>query len=558
MKKKSYELVIRGQKVTLRDLQSIMPNSKALVVSKLLYYLATNKFIVFGGGGAPYVRRSLQEWVDDLELWFTNGSKRKISRSAVCVAFKDLVNEGIVTYINDNSRIRAYSIFESALIGKLSEIVGFEFDSYSEYPDDYICELEQICTKNVHSLNESEQYCTQNVLNLNETGRKLNVQSPDTQGFDGISCQATLTDTIHLQNNKSYKSEDSDFKSKNNFQNNQKSNSLNLQQNEQTKNIGAVAKHVIPQMKSAELKQKSTIVQNMFNVWQEEFPLLDEKLNIQKSQWLKRAHDSVFSGNLEEFKTYLKQVKASQFITEKPHLLTLKWLLDFNNLADIRSGKYASQNIKERAFEANIKIKYLKENDICKQVRYEILEQLGCFLYSRWFWNLSLKLEEHDKIQCLDCESKIDQKATDYVNHIYQVMLVAGYLPTLTNVNAESNSHFAKEQNNEESACNNQNNELQLEELSTMKVNQEVAKKMIEIWNRELPIASENLTDKKAVVLNEAFENRFSCSYDQFVKYLNTVKKTLISRTRPYLLSILWILDCDTICKMRDGFYEFA
>ena len=121
------KIILLNTEISLRDLQTTLNKSKALIVSKILYYTANKKYISLDSCGNVYVRKSLKEWSQDLEVWFENDKKRKLSTSAISAIFKALIDEGLITYINDVSRIRSYKVLEHNLAERVRQKVGIDF-----------------------------------------------------------------------------------------------------------------------------------------------------------------------------------------------------------------------------------------------------------------------------------------------------------------------------------------------------------------------------------------------------------------------------------------------
>jgi hypothetical protein len=80
---------------------------------------------------------------------------------------------------------------------------------------------------------------------------------------------------------------------------------------------------------------------NMFAIWQAEFPRSEEKLNAHTAKLLREAFVTNFGGSLQTWKCYLHTVKTSWYITMKPYLLTLEWLLRPKTIENINNGKYS-------------------------------------------------------------------------------------------------------------------------------------------------------------------------------------------------------------------------
>jgi hypothetical protein len=124
-----HTVVLKGREITMRDLQATMPNSQALVMHKLLYCITHKQFVIHPNCcDTPFVRMTLQEWADDLEICFINGNKRKISRVTVCMIFKALAEDGLVICRHDHSRVASYAVHEGNLTNRITERTGIKFE----------------------------------------------------------------------------------------------------------------------------------------------------------------------------------------------------------------------------------------------------------------------------------------------------------------------------------------------------------------------------------------------------------------------------------------------
>lgn len=146
-----------------------------------------------------YVRKSLKEWSEDLELCLVNSKKRQIAKSTVCGIFKELINTGIVTYINCYSKLRAYNVCEEVLIQMLREKIGLEFESNSKHLNHRTLERKNNKTKrdvnrSEHSdKNETELNYTKNIAMLNETEQEPNTKPLLSKALIAILLQ------VHIQ-----------------------------------------------------------------------------------------------------------------------------------------------------------------------------------------------------------------------------------------------------------------------------------------------------------------------------------------------------------------------
>jgi hypothetical protein len=389
MANKIHKITLSGQEINLKHLEGIMPKTQALVLSRLMYYLQNDKFIKISEG-TEYVQKSLLDWTRDLEIRFQNGKRRKLSKSSISHSFTSLIKAGFVV-CKYHAKIRCFGIN---------------------------------ATKILHIIRANFAYKPR--TNHVTFAPYLRDKTLDSQGLEGNFGPSTYTYTNTYTNNKSYKSDKSDERG-DYFSKNIKKNFGNDRTNTQPVSIGDVIKK-LPQA-GMNTEQKSTIVQDMFEIWQEELPLLGEKLNREKSTWLKAAFETVFKHDLEEFRWYLKRVKTSKFIVEKPHLLNMKWLLNFETVENIQNGHYETCNPKDPSdelldFECGLfaDIGQISESERCKKTRRRILTNLGSYLYMSWFMMLSFCETDTGKLQCFDGDF-VSEKANNYANSVLEKIL---------------------------------------------------------------------------------------------------------------------------------------
>jgi hypothetical protein len=123
-----HNVVLRGREITMRDLQATIPNSQALIMHRLLYCTAHKQLVIHPNCcDTPFVRMTLQEWADGLEICFINGKRSQISRVTVCMIFKDLVQDGLVMSSHDHSRVTSYAVHERNLTNRITERTGIRF-----------------------------------------------------------------------------------------------------------------------------------------------------------------------------------------------------------------------------------------------------------------------------------------------------------------------------------------------------------------------------------------------------------------------------------------------
>lgn len=359
-KKDTQELMINGMKITLRDLQSVISGTKALIINKILYYSINRKFIVCNNEGNVYVRKSLREWSYELERWYENGKKKRVSKSCIGKALNELVNSKLLIKLDSNdSRIAAYKLCQEELQKRLKHLF-FDVHFRSTFVGNYDESVPKVQRK------------------YDESKTKVDDEIHGCQGLKANSGSGTYTNTYTY--NKSYKSE--------------------------------------------EKEKHQNIVQKMFQIWEEEFPKSGEILNQKISCWMKAAFDKQFEADLSNWKNYLKTAKTSKFIISKPHLLKLKWLLNFETIANIRKKAYEVaepeldfDDLQERqqrlTLELNEQIELLNEHKICKKQRKKILDKIGPFAYHSWFSKISMEFCDNE-IKCLGSRLNLDRIAIHY------------------------------------------------------------------------------------------------------------------------------------------------
>jgi hypothetical protein len=90
-------------------------------VSKLIYHIDKNQFCHDNGLNVKYVRKSLDEWLEDLSIWFANGRTRRMSKFTLCKVFKTLVNDGLLHKFKDGQNISGYGVNEKVLVYRIKQ-----------------------------------------------------------------------------------------------------------------------------------------------------------------------------------------------------------------------------------------------------------------------------------------------------------------------------------------------------------------------------------------------------------------------------------------------------
>ena len=126
---KNNNVTFKGQNINLWQLEAIFPKSQALVVKTLLQYLQSNKFSAVYDGVRCSIK-SLDAWSKDLIINFENGTKRNMSKSALCKALKALLDCNIIQKIKRGGLIKSYSINDIKLVEALNKrLPDFQFEN---------------------------------------------------------------------------------------------------------------------------------------------------------------------------------------------------------------------------------------------------------------------------------------------------------------------------------------------------------------------------------------------------------------------------------------------
>jgi hypothetical protein len=390
MAQKTQKIMLGGQELHLKHLEGIMTKTQSLVLSRLLYYLQNDKFVrTFDE--AKYVQKSLLDWTKSLEIRFQNGKVKKLSKSSVSHAFSALMEKGFVT-CKHRAKMRCFGVDEEKILHTICA--------------NFACFLHTNCTQFASSLHD---------------------KTLDSQGLDGNSGHGTYTYTnTYTKYNKSHKSDKSDERTVNFSKNPKKDSETPVKLGDVIKKLQQDPANTSSEQTSNSVPaSKTTIVQDMFEIWQEEFPLLNERLTREKSSWLKEAFDTAFHCDLDEFLLYLKRVKTSEFITTRAYLLNMKWLLNFENIEAIKNNGYGSCDPFEQSeemfkaeYELRENIEKINESKICRMVRQIILSNFGLYLYISLVSSLDFVENEDGELVCYDENASINEDASAYANAV--------------------------------------------------------------------------------------------------------------------------------------------
>jgi len=159
---------------------------------------------------------------------------------------------------------------------------------------------------------------------------------------------------------------------------------------------------------------KSTIVQDMIKIWNQEFP--NQKiisgsteqvgmihLTKQLARFLVASFKLKFENCLKKWKRYLRLIKTSAYLMGEKFKLSVQWVIKFLTIDRIRAGELGvdESKIPVDALEIELKAQQhadsVEESDICKKFRHQIIKKLSPAVYLSWFTKVDL-IEESKKL----------------------------------------------------------------------------------------------------------------------------------------------------------------
>jgi hypothetical protein len=394
----SKTITLNGREVTLRNLQSIMPNSKALIISRLLYCLSSSKFVVYDDG-IPYIRKSPNEWVRELEIWFGNGNRKQMSRSTVYKAFRELVEDGLVSCMVDRSRTRMYSVNVNSIDNMLKDKIGIDSDCS---PLERLERTGQGSNENRNSpkdhLDSSQERTGQGSIESRNPPKDQLGNSQESNGQGSNENHDTLIKEMHAKCTKNTLKVDTKCTQNRHKIHKETQETQGVHGHSEIPTYTDTDTSTHTHDLSVENEKNLHIVREMFEVWKDEFPDSNEKLNIFTASLLNTAF-RIIGKNLSSFRLYLKIVKTSEFIMKRPHLLKMKWLLKFETMDNVGRGGYevckqpptqgpSSEPSSENEDE---EIGEIDEDDVCRKLRLRILRKIGRGCYRSWFSKVSME-----------------------------------------------------------------------------------------------------------------------------------------------------------------------
>jgi hypothetical protein len=169
----------------------------------------------------------------------------------------------------------------------------------------------------------------------------------------------------------------------------------------------------------------------MFRTWQQTFPNAIDRLNNFTAGLLRKTLTTKFSGDINRWNEFLKIAKTCTFLQDKPHLVTLDWILKDKSINTILAGGYGASNKilaqessmsareQENLHEAIRHIRGIynkqEESEICVKSRIGILQNLGSMKYHAWFLIVKMVYEDGDeKIKLIGSNFVVDTTEQRY------------------------------------------------------------------------------------------------------------------------------------------------
>lgn len=136
---------------------------------------------------------------------------------------------------------------------------------------------------------------------------------------------------------------------------------------------------------------RTTPVQNMLKVWNEEFSQKHVILDKTLARFLVAAFKIKFDSCLEKWRTYLKTIKTSAFLMSEKFKLSIRWVIKFLTIDRIRAGELGVDSSKipvdrSKIYEKTVEhVENVQESQRCKSFRKKIAKMLSPEIYMAWF-----------------------------------------------------------------------------------------------------------------------------------------------------------------------------
>ena len=141
--------------------------------------------------------------------------------------------------------------------------------------------------------------------------------------------------------------------------------------------------------------EKPTIVQDMLNEFKKEFPEVPVFLTRLLARNLVAAFKIKFQNSLNEWKKFLRLIKTSAYLMGERFKLTIHWILKFVTIDRLRQGDLGVkldqviENPDETKQQIQQNIEQLKESQLCKNKRIEMLHIVEINKYTKYLSNIN-------------------------------------------------------------------------------------------------------------------------------------------------------------------------
>jgi hypothetical protein len=183
---------------------------------------------------------------------------------------------------------------------------------------------------------------------------------------------------------------------------------------------------------------EKNLLQQMILIWNQ---VVEEgkrtvELNGKRISFLRKAFETKFQNCLEKWKDFCKRVASSKFLMgeiKASFRASLDWVLKFDILQRILEGDYGvgdrtvyTKKETNTRLDLEDKIRSTNEDQIIKQLRLDLLNQLGSAVYSSWFNEAQIKREEEAiiiKARSVYVKDYISLKFTDDIEKVFSLSL---------------------------------------------------------------------------------------------------------------------------------------
>ena len=133
------------------------------------------------------------------------------------------------------------------------------------------------------------------------------------------------------------------------------------------------------------------------------------KLPKQKYKMLTKMLERHFDGKIDNWAAYCQKITTSKFLMGQVNAFkaSLDWALKEESIIKIQNGDYgvgewkiaSSTNSNNQTYSEKETIAFLKEDQVCKELRSKILEEIGIASYKAWFSRVNMFLTEESGLE---------------------------------------------------------------------------------------------------------------------------------------------------------------